>query len=541
MHSLENGRAERVLLGIFVAFAVFAFCFQGIFYLFEYRNGDTTAPTYVKFLKDGAWTIVLCFLLYVVARAKLVENLLQPYNFVLLSFCSWMTAVKLVEWFSDGPYTPLLLALKNVVLYAAMVPLLGTLGTDTKRRLTKLVLAVLIAVAFAQAIFSAGLFIAFPEYSFWKNDPYVGFNPFVGLFSNPNRFGLFLNLGAAVLCAALMTSSARGVLLAAAGLLVLALSIFYTAALSQLLVYFGILGYATIIVAWKMRWRCLRLPTVGLASMLAIGLAVTNLKSPWPNETSTSKPREAELVWDLRNLAALTLHGKTLDGKPFRFTSDSFVNRLKEGEDLLKSFGFQNARSAAGVSGENSTALSTTAPSGAADPQLTTSQPRLELVATAPRQEENQSTRLDNSSPSEGAHSQTAIMAQRLFGRPEQLAPASQSQFAYIYFRYGLVGLLLFVGILAIPAVRSFFTLARRDSRPNADQIQLLSYHLCLVAFAVTFVGDNGLLDYPTNFLLFFVLFANQSLVNLAERRALEKLGTVASPMMHHEAILPAR
>ncbi|MGY4483320.1 hypothetical protein ACVWWR_002511 [Bradyrhizobium sp. LM3.2] len=315
MHSLENGRAERVLLGIFVAFAVFAFCFQGIFYLFEYRNGDTTAPTYVKFLKDGAWTIVLCFLLYVVARAKLVENLLQPYNFVLLSFCSWMTAVKLVEWFSDGPYTPLLLALKNVVLYAAMVPLLGTLGTDTKRRLTKLVLAVLIAVAFAQAIFSAGLFIAFPEYSFWKNDPYVGFNPFVGLFSNPNRFGLFLNLGAAVLCAALMTSSARGVLLAAAGLLVLALSIFYTAALSQLLVYFGILGYATIIVAWKMRWRCLRLPTVGLASMLAIGLAVTNLKSPWPNETSTSKPREAELVWDLRNLAALTLHGKTLDGK----------------------------------------------------------------------------------------------------------------------------------------------------------------------------------------------------------------------------------
>ncbi|MGY3077091.1 hypothetical protein ACVWZZ_003462 [Bradyrhizobium sp. LM6.10] len=57
----------------------------------------------------------------------------------------------------------------------------------------------------------------------------------------------------------------------------------------------------------------------------------------------------------------------------------------------------------------------------------------------------------------------------------------------------------------------------------------------------MTFVGDNGLLDYPTNFLLFFVLFANQSLVNLAERRALEKLGTVASPMMHHEAILPAR
>jgi len=40
----------------------------------------------------------------------------------------------------------------------------------------------------------------------------------------------------------------------------------------------------------------------------------------------------------------------------------------------------------------------------------------------------------------------------------------------------------------------------------------LLSYHLCLVAFIVTFVPDNGLLDFPTNFLLFFVLFAIQSL-----------------------------
>ena len=47
-------------------------------------------------------------------------------------------------------------------------------------------------------------------------------------------------------------------------------------------------------------------------------------------------------------------------------------------------------------------------------------------------------------------------LEQRLFGRPHQMAPNSQSPFAYFYFRYGLVGLLLFFGVLAIPAVRSF-------------------------------------------------------------------------------------
>src|SRR5205823_5692408 len=147
-------------------------------------------------------------------------------------------------------------------------------------------------------------------------------------------------------------------------------------------------------------------------SILAIGLVGLNFKSPWPDESHRDDShKEAELVWDLRNLAALTLHGRTLDGEPFRFTSDSFVNRLKEVDDLRASFGFQNARPAGQASGENRG-----------------------VVAKTP-------------------------LKQRLFGHPEQMAPASQSQFAYIYFRYGLVGLLLFVGVLTIPAVRSFMTL----------------------------------------------------------------------------------
>ena len=85
------------------------------------------------------------------------------------------------------------------------------------------------------------------------------------------------------------------------------------------------------------------------------------------------------------------------------------------------------------------------------------------------------------------------------------MAPNSQSPFAYFYFRYGLVGLLLFLGVLAIPAVRSFLMLMRQTD--DAHQM-VFSYHLCLVAFIVTFMADNGLLDFPTNFLLFFVLFA---------------------------------
>lgn len=461
MPALDILRFQRILLAVFIQFMVFALCFQGIFYFFEYHNGDSIAPTYVKLLKDLVWVNVLYFVYYVgVSQTRLIDNLLQPYNVLLLGFCLWVIDVKLVESFAYGTYTILLLAVKNVVLYAAMVPLLGMLEVGIRRSLVKQVLVVLVAVALIQTTFAAALFIAYPEYSFWKDDPYNGFNPFVGFFSNPNRFGLFLNLGAAVLSMVLVTSSVRRALLAAAGLLVLVLSIFYTAALSQLIVYFAVLSYATAIVALKMRWRCLRLPAVMITAVLAIGLVAFNFKSPLPDETHS----ESALAWDLRNLAAVTLHGKTLDGKPFRFTSDSFVNRGKELTDLRESLGFQTAQSGQAIE---------------------------EKRVKAP-------------------------LTQRLFGHSEQTAPSSQSQFAYIYFRYGLVGLLLFVGVLAIPAVRSFVALLRRDTDSDAGQM-LLSYHLSLVAFIVTFLGDNGLWDYPTNLLFFFVLFANQSLVGLAD------------------------
>jgi O-antigen ligase len=117
-------------------------------------------------------------------------------------------------------------------------------------------------------------------------------------------------------------------------------------------------------------------------------------------------------------------------------------------------------------------------------------------------------------------------LEQRLFGRSHQMAPNSQSPFAYFYFRYGLVGLLLFLGVLAIPAVRSFLMLMRQTDDPHQ---MVFSYHLCLVAFVVTFTADNGLLDFPTNFLLFFVLFANESLT--ARRRTHPTAAASHSPL----------
>ena len=471
---LQIAGAERVLLPALIGFTIFALCFQGVFYFFEYRNGDSIAPTYVKLQKDLIWTIVLSFVFYVGAiQARKIDHLMQPYNMILLTFCFWVIAVKVVELLAYETYSVLLLAAKNLVLCAAMVPLLGMLGEETKRSLVKQALVAFVAVALIQTAFSAALFILFPEHAFWKDDPYHGFNPFVGLFSNPNRFALFLNLGAAVLCTVLVSADARRAHFAAVGLLVLALSIFYTAALSQLIVYFGILSYATAIAALKMPWRCVRLPAVTIAAILAIGFVGLNFKSPLPDETHS----EAELAWDLRNMASLAIHGKTLDGEAFRFTPDSFVNRGGEIIDLLESFGFQtNALQSLGFK------------KGA----------RIAKAETA-----------------------KSTWQQRLFGRTEQMAPASQSQFAYIYFRYGLVGLLLFAGVLAIPAVRSLLAVMR--GRPESDIGQVrLSYHLCLAAFVATFLADNGLLDFPTNFLLFFVLFANQSLAGLGASPAVE-------------------
>jgi hypothetical protein len=436
---------QRKLPLLFVGVTVFVLCFHGMFYLFEHRNGDSTAPTQIKLLKDFVWAIALFFLFYIGATwARMIDSLRQPHNVILVSFCTWVFAVKVVEVFAYGTYSVMLLAVKNLVLYAAMVPVLGMLDTEIKRSIVKQVLFVFVAVALVQCTFSAALFLSYPEFSFWKNDPYSGFNPFVGFFSNPNRFGLFLSMAAAVLCTVLLVSSARRALLAAAGLLILGLSIFYTGALSQLIVYFGILGYATGLAALKMRWRCLRPPAVGAAAILAIvGLVSFSFKGPWPENPQKG---EAELVYDLRNAAALALSGKTLDGEPFRFKSNSVVDRLKEVDNLRESF---------------------------------------------------------------GSSKQAGSLTQRLFGHADQKAPLSQSMFGYFYFRYGIVGLLLFVGVIAIPAVRGFVALMLRDGKSDADRM-LLSYHLCLVAFMATFLGDNGLMDHPTNFLLFFVVFANQ-------------------------------
>ena len=153
--------------------------------------------------------------------------------------------------------------------------------------------------------------------SFGGTTPYNGFAPFVGLFGNPNQFSLFLISGAAVLCTMLVTSISWRAIIAAAGLVALALSIFYASALSQLIVYFGLLGYATIIAAVKVGWRSLRLPAVMVTAVIAIGWVGSNFKSPLQDETSTEG-----LVWDVRNLTSLAINGKTLNGEPFRFTSE---------------------------------------------------------------------------------------------------------------------------------------------------------------------------------------------------------------------------
>ncbi|MCJ9729390.1 hypothetical protein [Bradyrhizobium sp. PRIMUS42] len=451
----DPSRSRRALFAVLVGFTIFALCFYGIFYLYDYRDGDSIAPTSIKLIKDLVWTIVLLFLLSInTTRARIVDHLRQPYNLVLLTFCAWLVAVKVVEVFAYGNYNTILLTLKNAILYAAMVPLLGMLCAEAKRSLVKYVSVVFVAVAFIQAIFSAALFASYPEYSFWRDDPYNGFNPFVGLFSNPNRFGLFLNLGAAVLCGFLLISPRKEAFFAAVGLILLALSIFYTAALSQLVVYFGLLTYATIVAAWTMGRLCLRFSAITLTSAIVIGLVGLNCKSPLPDASHN----ESALAWDLRNLAALAVNGQTLDGKSFHFTSDSIVNRMKEIGDLGESFA-QNASSR--QSGDN------------------------------------------------------RGLKQRLVGLPDHMAPSSQSQFAYIYFRYGLIGVVLFAGVLAVPAIRGLLGLTKCAGRDDSYRM-LFCYHLCLVAFIATFLGDNGLLDFPTNFLLFFVLFANQSLFDPA-------------------------
>lgn len=347
-------RLQRALPIIFMGFTVFALCFQGSFYLFEYRNGDTLAPTFFKLLKDACFVAVLSLILWVGLTPKRRTDAPLSGSVFLIGFCFWVTLAKLIDWSTYGTTSVLLLTLKNLVLYAAIVPALSMLDHDLQQRIVKRVTVVFVAVAFAQVIFSTVLFVFFPYRAFWTNDPYTGFNPFVGFFSNPNRFALFLNMAAAMICTVLVVSRARYALLSAAGLIILALSIFYTAALSQLIVYFGLLCYATAITAMRMRWRSLRLPIVALASILAISTVAAHFKSPWPDDAPNHKsPEEAELVWNLRNLAALALRGKTLDGEPFRFTSDSVVNRLKEVDDLLKSFGLQNVHSAGDETPEN--------------------------------------------------------------------------------------------------------------------------------------------------------------------------------------------
>ena len=91
-------RAQQTLLAVFLGYAIFALCFQGIFYLFEYRNSNSLAPTFIKLQKDIVWTAVLSAVFYVgVIQARKVGTLLRPYSLILLSFCIWVVAVKAAE------------------------------------------------------------------------------------------------------------------------------------------------------------------------------------------------------------------------------------------------------------------------------------------------------------------------------------------------------------------------------------------------------------------------------------------------------------
>lgn len=257
-----------------VFFLAVSSCFYAVAYVFPFVDRRVIAPAYVRWIKEFVWGGVLLAgalawrrrrppwsVLWTPEPRRLTTQFLVVYGTLFLCHAVHLFSERFVIVYA-----------KNFLVYSPVLLLAGVL-IDRPLALSRSVGRTLVGLGAVQIVFGFAVMKLFPGAAFWRDDPTMGFHPLVGFLGNPNRFGLFLNAGAAwLLVDALNRPSLRGAAASAAGVAAFAVAVAYTAAASQLVVTLGLLVYGAFVSRYALGTRWLRILAVLGLSVAALAL-----------------------------------------------------------------------------------------------------------------------------------------------------------------------------------------------------------------------------------------------------------------------------
>lgn len=176
-------------------------------YFFDFIGGATAAPFLVRAAKDALWMSVLCFFLVTsqprpfhdsLPRGRLPQVLVTPTAAFWL-FVALYTTSALLHLVNLPLREVAQMHIKNLLMFALVVPIFLQFSRQHRHEILLRIKQLFIILGVVQIIASFGINVFLPEASLWRGDTVLGVNSIVGFFGNPNRFALFLTIGACFL------------------------------------------------------------------------------------------------------------------------------------------------------------------------------------------------------------------------------------------------------------------------------------------------------------------------------------------------------
>lgn len=239
---LHEGQVAKLLGG----FSLFALVYYGYLYFYDFHEGVSSAPFAVKAFKDAIYIFVAILLGVIVAKSKP-----SPINYKTSLIFAPLAVALLATSLIHAPQTGLAEQLwenvKNVVIFIPMFSLPFFLSTVTCQNIRRMLFRVILLAAAIQCVFVSvyhGL-----GGRLWLDGIQAG------LVGNPNSFGLFLNLTAAVILAYFGSLNGFRLVLALLALAAITGFLLGTTSGSQLIIFCGLVALS--FVFRPQQWKAL--------------------------------------------------------------------------------------------------------------------------------------------------------------------------------------------------------------------------------------------------------------------------------------------
>ncbi len=271
-----------------------------LYYFYDFSGGASHAPFWVRGIDESV--VVLSALAVVLAFLR-DHGLRAPFPFEQWSAASKAVAVFIVinatvaiAFTVSEATAPLAYRIAKSFLFVSWIGAL-VLALPRERLMPTIATCgfLVFASSIVQIAFSLLVTNLAPGIALWRDDPIQGYTPLTGFIINPNRFGLLVNLALCVSLAMLYaTRRIREWLLFGSIAAFLAWAVVRTGSLSQVVVAFGVLIYAVILLVAK-RSRSF-VPAIG-ALVVSAGLLYL---FPGPFHRSSSKIDRNSVIADLQ-------------------------------------------------------------------------------------------------------------------------------------------------------------------------------------------------------------------------------------------------